>query len=83
MKRITSYFSAEASVTKKAKTSSEEIKTSTTASETFVDECSDNDWPSCWTRRAKKQIFAKKMSGFGLKKKSLAAQSAEMWYYLA
>ena len=44
MKKITSFFASEASVTKKAKLSSEEIKM--TASETCVDEYSDNDWPS-------------------------------------
>uniref|UniRef100_A0A8C8RJZ3 HAT C-terminal dimerisation domain-containing protein n=1 Tax=Pelusios castaneus TaxID=367368 RepID=A0A8C8RJZ3_9SAUR len=59
MKRITSYFLAEALVTKEAKTSSEEIKTSTTASETFVDECSDNDWPSCWTVEQKTDFCSK------------------------
>ena len=57
MKKITSFFATEASVTKKAKLSSEEIKT--TASETCVDECSDNDWPSCWTAEQKTDFCSK------------------------
>jgi hypothetical protein len=33
--------------------------------------------------QSKRQIFAQKMSGCGLKKRSLAAQSAEIWDHLA
>ncbi|KII65997.1 hypothetical protein RF11_15812 [Thelohanellus kitauei] len=60
MKRITSFFSTEVSVTRKARTISEEIKTSTTDPSTCVHECSDNnDWPSCWTVEQKTEFCYK------------------------